>query len=257
MGDISNQQKREAERTREQFDDVWREIGKHSDEHWRVDLAIAANILGFCLYPVGWTWGEFSVRNAASKIPYRKKAQQVGKLGAVPVDHNNKAGDRAFATGVKFRQKRISDKLLRIIIRGEIPVFVTDEHMRTTPIGDEIRLFYDLNIDVKRNVIGFHDLKSDLCWTAQIDASKLILGLEKNRVWAKKSSINNWLRIEKIAREIIEFTGLPQTQEQLHTSLSAMLAETYPDLHEPNKSEVMLMLSLLFEEYSESENEFD
>jgi hypothetical protein len=54
------QASRGAEKSsRAKLDALWREIRRDTQQRWSISLRAAANIVGFCEFPVGWAWSEY------------------------------------------------------------------------------------------------------------------------------------------------------------------------------------------------------
>lgn len=181
------------------------------------------------------------------------------KLGIHWDDPSWPEGTNAAKKGENFRRAEVSRTLLRMIGRQEIPTFLLNDHDEFFPITDQIRLFFDLNIDIRKSMIGLHDLKGGLGWYAETDAKTLVTALNDMRAWNRKASTNDWLVFERLCRSEIEHAGLPATNEAILKNSIDRLAEHNPKVHEPNRSEALALISRLCEEYgkddpAESEN---
>jgi len=186
----------------------------------------------------------------STKLPYYKKAEVLGRLTIPSEGKSNREGMRAFRRGCEFRRNAVSKILLTLITRQQIPAFLTDRHGDVRDIEDRVRLFDDLNIDLRKSQLGFHDLRQSPIWYAETDASKLVAALDDKQAWQTNRSKNDWLLIQRIAREIIEAEGLPELQETLFKRVVGQLPPTF---EEPARSDTLKLLSELLTEYGESE----
>ena len=157
---------------------------------------------------------------------------------------------RAVRRAEIYRRLTVERVLVQLILVKAIPVWITDRHGDTREASDEIRTASVLHLESRRSSLHLQNLN----WFAETDALQLCESLEGHCAWKTKTSANDWLIIERIARERIESRGLPDTQEELFQEVTDQLRSLDPFASEPNRADTLRRISLLFEEYAESEN---
>ncbi|MDR6955522.1 hypothetical protein J2X65_004902 [Ancylobacter sp. 3268] len=132
---------------------------------------------------------------------------------------------------------------------------MADDFGASREISSETRLHDYLRIDTRRSRISIHDAGIGPTWHAETDAPKLVEALDSARAWKSKPSPNDWLMLERIAREHIETVGLPETQQALLDKVQDAQISINPASHMPSRSEGLRLMSKLYAEYGEvSEN---
>lgn len=234
-----------------------------TDQRPRIDLMTAANISGFCLFPVGWAWLECSIRSGRDTFPFYESAEQLGRLavlpsrkGTIPTDgKSNRQGQKAFKRGILVRRKYIESFLANVIAKGKIPAYIYSDRdpfaVRRLPV--EMRLRRDFMVDLRKNICSLKSAGPEFQWSFDTDPSKLVGVLNKQARWRRRASHIDWFLFERIAREIVEARGYPETIETLYRSSCEVLAQHFPLAQEPNRSEGHKLLSRLRGEYVESE----
>lgn len=157
---------------------------------------------------------------------------------------------RAFRQGAAFRLKAVEREVCLLVMTQAIPAWLTDRNGDTREIANEIRLHHGLFVDARRSNIGFQDLD----WFGEADALRLVDAIDARCGWKRKTSKNDWLLIERTARERIEASGFPTTQAQLHEALLESLVSVAPSSGVPHRTEMLKLLASLMVEYGESEN---
>lgn len=249
MGTENNttaQRKAAANVTKAKFDAIWRDLRAECQHQRRINLSVAVNIIGFAKFPVGWSWTECPPKRDTRRPTAFSKAETLGRLDIPSSDKSTRDGMRAFRRGAAFRLNAVERELCQLIATQDMPAWLTDRNGDTHEIVDEIRLHHDLFVDAKRSRVAFQDLH----WHAETDALRLVDALDAECRWKTKTSKNDWLLVERMARECIEATGLPATQAQLHEAVLDSLGAIDP----PHRTEMLELLAPLMIEYGESEN---
>ena len=224
----------------------------------------AANISGFCLFPVGWAWLECPVHSGQDPFPFYESAEELGRLavlpsrtGTIPTDgKSNRQGHKAFNRGIEFRRKYIDSFLANLIAKGKIPAYIYSDRnpFSVKRLSLEMRLRRDFMVDLRKNICALKSAGPEFQWSFDTDPSKLVGVLDKQARWRRRASHIDWFLFERIAREIVEAGGYPETIESLYRSSCEVLAQHFPLAHEPARSEAHRLLSGLWDEYVESEN---
>lgn len=226
-----------------------------TDEYWRIGLRQTANLIGFALYPVGWSWAEYPRRKFRKRMPYEEKAEEVGRLGIALREADTKAGFRAFRSGVKFRRANVERHLLRMIKREEIPVTIINHRMEGSPLDDRMRLDEALTFNVTTNGIGLFDLDPGSGYDFETDAEAVMNALEARRAWKTNSSVHDWLVVERHLRELFESLGIPSTRDEYASRTASWYTSDYVSGKEPSASKLRELTSALYEEYCFSDSE--
>jgi hypothetical protein len=167
-----------------------------ADERWTLTLRSTANLVGFALYPVGWSWNEYAPPRYGKALPYEDKAASVGCLGIqleVPISEE---AQRAIQNGNSSRRDIVERRLLRMIKRQEIPVTLINHRMEGAPLDDRMRLDVALRFDVEMNAIGLFDLQNSNGFDFQTDTIAVFDALEDQCAWTRNSSANNWFYMD-------------------------------------------------------------
>lgn len=157
---------------------------------------------------------------------------------------------KAFRRGERHRRAVVEHALVQLILVKAIPAWITDHHGDTREASDRVRTASGLHLDSKRSALHLQDLN----WFVETDAIQLCEALEKECAWKTNTSVNDWLLIERLARERIESRGLPDTQEALLREVLEQLSSLDPSASEPNRADTLKCISELFQEHGESEN---
>lgn len=244
------QRKAASSGTRAKFDAVWRDLRAECQDRRRINFGLAANIVGFAKFPVGWSWTECPLKPNTWRPAAFPKAEALGRLDTPSDGRSTPDGMRAFRRGAAFRLKAAERELCQLIMTQAIPAWLTDRNGDTREISNEIRFHHGLFVDSRRNGIGFQDLD----WFGETDALCLVDAIDVRGGWKRKTSKNDWLLIERIARERVEAAGLPATQAQLHDAVLEILVAVAPMASAPHRTEVLELLASLMVEYGQSEN---
>ena len=169
----------------------------------------------------------------------------------MPGDGNStREGVRAFRRGEYHRRLTVERALVQLMLVKAIPVWITDCHGDTREANDGIRAASGLSLDSRQSALHLQDVE----WFAETDALALLDALDDQCAWKTNVSVNDWLIIERLVRERIESRGLPDTKEALFEEVTGQLRCFDPSASEPNRADTLRRISLLFEEYAESEN---
>lgn len=186
-------------------------------------------------------------------MPYERKAQKTSHLAITLNEPDTKDGMAAFRRGLAYRRHKVEQRLLRMIVRQEIPVLIYDEHAQGLPISDQLRLNADLCFSIGNNEIGYNDLEPGFAWTFSTDYMAVWEALDGDVAWSTKKSQHDWLSAERYLRELIETRGLPAVQDSYHTETVTWYSAHCIAGHEPPASDFRNLVSRLCKEYSFSE----
>lgn len=237
--------------TKRKFRKLWSEINDAADEHWLLDFRGCANLIGLCVYPIGWNWAEYLSVKYSKIYPWEKKAQKVRHFNTALNEPQVTEGSIAMKNGAISRQNHIERLLMRMIKRKEIVVTIYDHRMQGYQIDDKMRLDATLKLNVEVSAIGFNELTNDDAWDCRVDTKSLLATLENTKAWETKVGQFDWLKIERYARDLYEIRGLPNTQSNymnLVTEWHGLLFED--DQVDPTRSTLNEMISKLHAEYS-------
>jgi hypothetical protein len=237
----------------ERFDAAWRLIKDCTDELWSINLRDMANIIGFSKFPVGWRWAEYAASPLSRERPFEASLQKVGALGSSAPLKPTVEGEKAIAASLVNRRTTVEKQIRRMIVRREIVAELTDENMISHDLDDRLRLNEALNFDVLGNAIGFHDLGPGSSWSFSTSLPNLLAALEEKKGWKRNSSKNDWLMFERLARIEFETRGVPDVLEKMMGVLIEKYQKIEENADEPNRTEILQLLSQLKTEYSESE----
>lgn len=241
--------------TKKKFRKLWKDIERASDEHWSLDLRGAANLIGLCLYPVGWSWTEYIRRKNNAVYPWEKRAETVCSLDVKTNTPDQPAGTSTFLTGNANRRSMVEHHLMRMIKRKEVLTTIVDYRMQGSEIGNRMRLDETLKFDVNSGLIGFNELKNDDAFDCKIDTKSILAALEIKKGWETNSGAFDWLHIERYARELFETSGIPDTND-VHTNQVLMqYAAQSQDGKEPTLSTLRDLIARLRKEYSSQDSE--
>lgn len=237
--------------TKKKFRGVWSDIYEATEDRWLLNLRDCANLIGMCVYPVGWAWEEYDLQTRETPATWEKRAQKVCSIGTLLDEPIRDDGTTAFKNGMRFRRARVKHLLMRMIKRKEISVTIYDHRMQGYEIDDRMRLDATLQLDVTRGIIGFNELIRDDAWDCRVDAKSLLRILENHKGWELKSGTYDWLKIERYARCLYELRGVPDAMSDYTTSTNIWYGQQFEDeQREPPYSSAQEMMSKLHKEYS-------
>ena len=88
------------------FPELWNEIRRyHKQQCWTARLRVAANLIGFWQFPVGWCWTEYKVLTEHDRTDYEKDAQQVSRCGLDP--RRCESNDNEAQRGLEAQQNSV------------------------------------------------------------------------------------------------------------------------------------------------------
>ena len=237
----------DAERaSREKLDGIWRQICADADRRDCLTLRAAANIIGFCEFPLGWSWTEFKPWQFERIHDYEDKAKVTRTL-SILLDKNkqNTKGKAAEGTAQVFRRRHVEQMLARLIGRDAVRAIIYDERNNGSLIDDKLRLAEGTKIDVERSSYGFPDLR----WHCTIDAINLTKFMGERRWRHTRAKDRDWLIIERYIRVYFETYGCPDRKEDVY---DAILANFSAD-KEPSSSMLKDAIADLRREYEDSD----
>lgn len=237
--------------TKRKFRNLWSEIDDASDNHWLLDLRGCANLIGLCVYPVGWNWAEYQPEKHSKIYPWEKKAQKARNFDTALDEPEVTEGAAALQNGAISRRNHIERLLMRMIKRKEIIVTVYDPRMQGYEINDKMRLDTTLKLNVEASVIGFNDLTNGDAWDCRADTKSLLSALESVKGWKTQAGTFDWLKIERYARDLYETHGVPKTQVSYVNLVNTWHGGLFEDEQtEPTRSTLNKIISKLHAEYS-------
>jgi len=135
ISDITAQQKADSQATRDAFERVWSRIQEYCHDRPLIELGVAGNIAGYCLFPVGWMWLECKVRAGVGSLPFYEDAESLGRIavlpsgnGIIPTERKStREGHKAIARSISYRRRSVEIFLANSIAKGEIPAFTEGE----------------------------------------------------------------------------------------------------------------------------------
>lgn len=226
-----------------------------ADERWSLTLRSTANLIGFALFPVGWTWDEYAPPMYGEPMPYEESAVATGHLGIEINSQQSEAGNRAVQNGIASRKAVVENHLTRMIKRKEIPVTVIDHRMEGHPLGDRMRLDVALRFDIDSNTIGLFDLKNGYGFDFQTDNLAVMDALNDRCAWHRNKSVNNWFYVERYLRILYETYGRPETRDEYAKRAAIWYAALDEHKREPAKTELRQLSSRLYDEYADPDSE--
>ncbi|MEQ8659146.1 MAG: hypothetical protein RIC24_17705 [Hyphomicrobiales bacterium] len=237
--------------TKRKFRKLWSEINDASDEHWLLDLRGCANLIGLCVYPVGWNWAEYQPENQAKIYPWEKKAQKANHFETALNGPPSMEGSVALKSGAVSRQNHIERLLMRMIKRKEVIVTVYDHRMQGYEIDGKLRLNATLKLSVESSVIGLNELTNGDAWDCRIDTKSLLSTLDNIKGWETKAGPYDWLKIERHARDLFEIQGVPRTKGMYVDKVCKWHGNLFKEEQvEPARSTVSDLIADLHSEYS-------
>jgi hypothetical protein len=244
--------------TLQRFEALWRKIEASSSEHFALTLRQAANVVGFALFPVGWLWSEYPRAKGEKLTDIEREAQQLGLLGIPDGDdikERQGRAVRAIRAGADFRRDAVERLLRRFIHRADIRVIATDSTGLRTIIPENARFDPTFCLDVRANRMEIERNGRRMAWQFETDALDLTLALKGHCAWGdRKTSPNDWFRLERFLREQFERNGLPSTRSVFVEEAAEWWARETASSKEPPMAPLRAKASELYDEYSFSKN---
>ena len=216
-----------------------------AERRYSISPRAAANIIGFCEFPVGWSWREYGKHLNERPQSYEKKAAQVRFLGTEFQTVQKPAGKLAGANAGAFRRRQVERLLNRMIVRSEIGVTIFDEHGQGHSPSAKLRLHPGSRIHVEEAAFGF----KGCLWDCKIDAVDLTKLMHGQRWKDEREKNHDWLQIEGLIRNAFEAFGLPKTDQEVFDYILAIQAEVDETNHEPTNSTLRTLIADLRAEY--------
>lgn len=233
------------------FSALWNEIRAYHDEHWKVRFRVAANLIGFWSFPVGWTWEEYPADTEDDRAVYEIRAKGLSHCGLERPAEMTSTGESAVRTGQKHRRKHVERFLVRRIARQEIRFYkgslvfpqALEESGKTEAEFDVRDL---LRVRIRESQLGAR------LWTrrhCELDAIQLldhILALTETR---GRPPHHDWLKIERWCRDQIEQQGLPVETTRLSNLAAEWYSNQFSTSNEPEKKALDELVTRLKHEY--------
>ena len=218
-----------------------------AQSRYSISLRVAANIIGFCEFPVGWSWSEYKPHQFERTHEYEKKARQVRLLGIEPdLTIQTRDGKAAENKAAAFRRRHVERYLQRLISREEIRLTLFDAHAQGHTASEEIRLHPGTQIYVETSSYGF----PGCLWSGSLDAIDLTRIMGERRWHNERGKSHDWLVIERHVRSYVETLGLPKFDQAIFDHVLATLAKTTAIDSEPTTSTLRALIAELRIEYA-------
>jgi hypothetical protein len=243
------------------FSELWNEIRLyHGQQHWNARLRVAANLIGFWQFPVGWCWTEYKVITQDDRTLYESEAKQKARCGLdVRPSASNKneeqKGSEAKLNGRRYRRKQVEQSLQRLIEREEIKLYrgklVFPEARHDPFLGPmmarQIDPYERLLLHIEASSIGSPIWKRTYC---EVDALNLLDWIVKQIEARGRPPIYNWLKFERWCRDEIEVNGIPPTRASLAEKAMIAYSSEFRKDTIPDKKQAEQTVSRLLQEYS-------
>jgi hypothetical protein len=211
-------------------------------------LRDAANIVGFCEFPVGWSWAEYKLFSRIPPPAYEERAKIARLLGIAPDEaERTSAGRDAEILAEHFRRNQVEQLLQRFIRRKEVGIIIYDEHMRGNIPSKKLRLDATAQINVDQSSYGFPDLQ----WHCVFDAIRLVKVMGPRRWRDERTKDYDWLRIERYVRTYFETRGCPERKEDAFDSVVKQLNNANEG--EPSAASLKEFVATIRKEYEGSD----
>jgi hypothetical protein len=182
---------------------MWSRICDAAEEQFAIRLRPALNIIGFTMFPVGWSWTECRPR-PANALPFESDAEELGLLKVEPPAPQTKEGLQALRRSNRYRLAQAEHRLQRFIYRREVRVILITANGTKRDIDDRTRLDPTLSLDPKKDRLSVTRKKRRISWGFETDALDLVKALETKLPWNGNNTVNDWLRLERFLRELFE-----------------------------------------------------
>jgi hypothetical protein len=240
-----------AASTRAMFDDLWRQVQSDLSKTPFIKLRDTANLIGLCLFPVGWNWHEYASTSFQPPMDYELKIATKRMLDTNEHDGPTEKGAIARLNGQAFRMIEAEEFLHQLIVRDLIPVRLHSDRGAKL-LDDRLRFEDGLDFDVVKNLIYVDDPSLGWYWEFSTDPKALIKELNEALAWKTKGQWD-WLRIELFLRNKFEIFGLPKVQDT-YVNATVEWCASLDGGKEPALSTTREIASRLMCEYSFSEN---
>jgi hypothetical protein len=208
------------------FSNLWKEIRLyHSQQHWNARLRVAANLIGFWQFSVGWCWTEYKAITEDDRTHYENEAKQKARCGlsARLLDSSNneaQKGSEARLNGRRHRRKQVEKTLQRLIEREEIKLYrrklvfpeATHDPFLGPMIARQTDPYERLLLHISESSIGSPIWRRTFC---EVDALNLLDWIVAQTETRGRRPIYNWLKVERWCRDEIETRGIPESAASL------------------------------------------
>jgi len=192
------------------IDAIWKQVRAYHQTEYLLTLRNAANLVGFWLFPVGWTWHEYE-RWLEEPLSYESKASKVRYLH-LDLPNCPAANDRTSCSRAEaYRMTQVEKYVLRFINRLEISNVLYDGE------GNPSAFLENLRHSVKwLHVQGGYLRYGKRIAGCFVDALALLDVIDQARKEAKpKAAKYNWLVIERWVRNHIELRGTAESDSEI------------------------------------------
>jgi hypothetical protein len=218
-------------------------IRAEAERSYAISPRAAANIVGFCEFPIGWSWSEYEKHLNERPQVYEEKAARIRFLNTEPFEPQNNLGREAEQNAQAFRRRRIEHLLNRMIVREEIRMTVFDEEGLGHLSSEKLRRDLRSRISIEKSAFGF----DDWLFPCLIDAPDLTKLMENERWKGEREKSHDWLVIERRIRNVFETFGLPRTDQEVFDYILEIQSDKGE--HEPTVSTLRNLISDLRAEY--------
>jgi hypothetical protein len=229
------------------LDALWKEICIDADSsRYFLKLRAAANIIGFCEFPVGWSWSEYERYRYEVPRLYEDRAKNIRYLGIKPdIKKQTSSGKKAQKNAAAFRKHKVEAFLNRLIVRAEVAVKLFDHDERGHTPNEKLTLDPQTTFNIEHSSYGWMD---GYQWSCVLDGIELTQLLDGRRWKGERCTSYDWLLIERHIRNFFETFGSPKTNEQIFQYVLAE-CEGSEAANEPTHSTLRDLISDLREEY--------
>ncbi|WP_170774118.1 hypothetical protein [Ruegeria lacuscaerulensis] len=208
-------------------------------------------MIGFHLFPVGWTWNEYPTLCDEDHVGYEQPARsaihQIEKSLPTPRSFSRLSGSAA-----QFRRFHVESRLRQIIDRRTVRLYEGPlaEPRALKEFGKDERGLDDRDrrlIRVAQSVVGFRMYSKRVC---ELDARELVEDLLRKIENRGGDSKHDWLLVELWLRHSIETKGIPNNSAERVSELQLWCASREnEELPEPPTERCRSILKSLIDEY--------
>lgn len=166
-------------------------------------LKIAAHLVGFSQFPVGWKWKEWKIiETEKAYCPNFEELTYLNYFDDLETNRQNKAGKTAEQLGRRHRKEIVKAMMLRFLQRNEINAMIQTDNCEWLEPSFKLRNDPLLEFKISRSGIRSENLE----WLTYVDSISLFERLEKETSWINKDK-DNWFVFERFSRVFIEHNG--------------------------------------------------
>jgi hypothetical protein len=218
-------------------------IRAEAERRYSISPRAAANIIGFCEFPAGWSWSEYKKDLNEQPQVYEAKAARIRFLDTEPLEPQNDLGREAEQNAQAFRRRHVEHLLNRMIVREEIRASIFDDEGLEHLPSEKLRRDLRSRISIEKSAFGF----DAWLFPCLIDAPDLTKLMENERWKGEREKSHDWLLIERRIRNAFDTFGLPRTDQEVFDYILEIQSDKGE--HEPTVSTLRNLISDLRAEY--------